>query len=101
MAYEAFQVATTKRCTHIRFLSVRPDLELVKEMLSQCAEIIVVEHNSGRFNLAEYIESRLLVRVRKVFGDAYEWPTIETFQANVASRALDALLADPPYALVN
>ncbi|MFJ2456749.1 1-deoxy-D-xylulose-5-phosphate synthase N-terminal domain-containing protein [Pseudomonas protegens] len=101
MAYEAFQVATTKRCTHIRFLSVRPDLELVKEMLSQCAEIIVVEHNSGRFNLAEYIESRLLVRVRKVFGDAYEWPTIETFQANVASRALDALLADSPYALVN
>ncbi|WP_233492842.1 1-deoxy-D-xylulose-5-phosphate synthase N-terminal domain-containing protein [Chromobacterium sp. ATCC 53434] len=101
MAYEAFQVAKAKRCAHVRALSTRPDLAPVRRLLLNADEVIVAEHNGARFNLAEYVESSLLIRVRKVFSDAYEWPTLETFQSAAAPRQLDALLARPSFALAD
>ncbi|MEO2219674.1 1-deoxy-D-xylulose-5-phosphate synthase N-terminal domain-containing protein [Chromobacterium vaccinii] len=95
MAYEAFQAATAKGCAHIRALSTRPDLERVRKLLLEAEEVIVAEHNGSRFNLAEYVESRLLIRVRKVFSDAYEWPRIDTFQVSAAPRMLESMLSEP------
>lgn len=95
MAHAAFKAASARGCVHIRALSTRPDLEPVRHLLQDAREVIVAEHNGSRFNLAEYVESRLLIRVRKVSSDAYEWPRIETFQAAAAPRLLDALLAPP------
>lgn len=99
MAYAASQAAASRGCVHLRALSTRPDLEPVRHLLQGAREVIVAEHNGARFNLAEYVESRLLIRVRRVCSDAYEWPRIETFQAAAAPRLLDALLARPPCAV--
>ncbi|WP_244956729.1 1-deoxy-D-xylulose-5-phosphate synthase N-terminal domain-containing protein [Chromobacterium violaceum] len=99
MAYEAFLAVEGKRCAHVRVLSTRPDLECVRKLLSAAENVVVVEHNGPRFNLAEYVESTLLIRVKKICSDAYEWPRIETFQAAAAPRKLRALLTEPSCAL--
>ncbi|WP_232538528.1 1-deoxy-D-xylulose-5-phosphate synthase N-terminal domain-containing protein [Chromobacterium phragmitis] len=99
MAYEAFQAVDGKRCAHIRTLSTRPDLERVRKLLCAAEEVVVVEHNGSRSNLAEYVEATLLIRVKKIYSDAYEWPRIETFQAAAAPRKLEALLTEPSCAL--
>lgn len=80
-AYEVSHFAKERQCTHIRFLSTRPDLSgLLAHEIKSYQNVIVVEHNNGLCGLAEYIESKLLIRVQRIHDVDYEWPTLDTFQ---------------------
>lgn len=93
VAYEASYLTQIEECTHIRMLTTRPKLlgQLAQKIISY-PKIAVIEHNTGRAGLAEYIESELLIRVHKIYADDYDCPSNRTFQSEKVYDRLESFL---------
>lgn len=90
VAYKASCFTQIEECTHIRMLTTRPKLsgQLAQKIISY-QKIAVLEHNTGRAGLGEYIESELLVRVHKIYADDYDFPSKRTFQSETVYDRLE------------
>lgn len=100
VAFESKLAAEHYGCSHMRFLSLRPEIDAqLAEEIRSYDTIVVAEHSNGLYGLAEYIESTLLVRVHKVHDVSYEWPALDTFQSRDVpvkfAEYLGALSRDP------
>lgn len=89
MAHLIYTMADELNASHLRFLEVRPQLSAKTQTFIQSFDkVIVAEHNTSRGGLADYIEASLLIRVHRIFSESYEWPSLKTFQKDVAPNLI-------------